>query len=97
MNTDTGIDIKEQALEIRKEYIDTKNGVKLKEKFSSFADTYPTMFELLTSDNDIDFTLLQKMLDVKQMMDKKVLSDEQGDKEVGNLLFDKFVPSDMKN
>lgn len=91
------MDIKKTANEVKNYYQKSKNVEETKNKFKVFYEKYPSMFELLTSNQQIDMAILDKMIEIKSLMDKDVLSNEQGDKEVGNILFDKFVPDDKRN
>ena len=91
------IDIKQEAKEIQIFFRFTNDLEKTKKKYKYFAETYPTMFELIISDDKADMEILDKMLEMKSLIDKNVLSNEQADKEVGKILFDKFVPNNVKN
>jgi len=66
-----------------------------KTKYKNFKDSYPGIFEMITSKN-CNYELLNHLIQHKKLMEKGILTETKASEAVGTILVDRFVKPNLK-
>ena len=72
------------------EYADLINKIRLDERFKSFEERYPMLFDMVTKKEGFNYESLEYFLSMRDKIIQNELTSEDASKQVGQVWFDKY-------